>query len=154
MGNVDRKMNTERRPGVVTVGSINIDLVVKTLRRPQAGETFPGDSFAIYVGGKGVNQAVQAALSGATSYFVARVGNDVFMPLVMVMLTQLAAAPVHFLSSLRAPSVPMLQDAEMRTIHRERSAGTITTQALRRCRFVRRFSARQKRPNPCRRRGG
>lgn len=76
-------MNTSKRPGVVTVGSINIDLVVKATRRPQAGETFPGESFAIYVGGKGANQAVQAALSGAASYMVARMGDDVFAPLVI-----------------------------------------------------------------------
>lgn len=75
-------MTTSRR-GVVTVGSINIDLVVQAERRPLAGETFPGKSFAIYVGGKGANQAVQAALSGAPSYMVARTGADVFAPLVM-----------------------------------------------------------------------
>ena len=78
-------MNATGRPAVVTVGSINIDLVVKAARRPQAGETFPGESFAIYVGGKGANQAVQAALSGATSYMVARMGDDVFAPLVAEM---------------------------------------------------------------------
>lgn len=68
--------------GVITVGSINIDLVVKTSRRPQAGETFSGEHFALYVGGKGTNQAVQAALSGARSFMVARLGDDVFAPLV------------------------------------------------------------------------
>lgn len=76
-------MTAPSRRGVVTVGSINIDLVVQAERRPQAGETFPGRSFAIYVGGKGANQAVQAALSGAQSYMVARTGADVFAPLVM-----------------------------------------------------------------------
>jgi ribokinase len=76
-------MTTSLRRGVVTAGSINIDLVVQAERRPQAGETFPGQSFAIYVGGKGANQAVQAALSGAPSYMVARTGADVFAPLVM-----------------------------------------------------------------------
>ena len=81
-------MNTTNKPGVVTVGSINIDLVVKSTRRPLAGETFPGESFAIYVGGKGANQAVQAALSGVTSYMVARAGADVFAPLVMELFDQ------------------------------------------------------------------
>lgn len=81
-------MNATHKPGVVTVGSINIDLIVKTARRPQAGETFPGESFAIHVGGKGANQAVQAALSGANSYMVARMGADVFAPLVTELFDQ------------------------------------------------------------------
>jgi ribokinase len=83
-------MNAPQNRGVVTVGSINIDLVVRAQRRPQAGETFTGEAFAVYVGGKGANQAVQAALGGVNragksevpSYMVARMGADVFAPLV------------------------------------------------------------------------
>lgn len=67
--------------GVVTVGSINIDLIVRATRRPLAGETFTGESFAIFPGGKGANQAVQTALSGARSFMVARLGGDVFAPI-------------------------------------------------------------------------
>ncbi|MFN8460143.1 MAG: ribokinase [Anaerolineae bacterium] len=67
--------------GVVTVGSINIDLIVRATRRPLAGETFTGESFAIFPGGKGANQAVQTALSGARSFMVARLGSDVFAPI-------------------------------------------------------------------------
>jgi len=74
------------KTAVVTVGSINIDLVVQAARRPQPGETFTGNAFEIYVGGKGLNQAVQTALSGAPSFLVGRVGTDVFAPLVHELL--------------------------------------------------------------------
>ena len=73
-------------PGIVTVGSLNIDLAVWTSRRPQAGETFSGEKFTIGFGGKGGNQAIQAALSGAHSYLAARLGNDLFAPLIYAAL--------------------------------------------------------------------
>ncbi|MEM4204841.1 MAG: ribokinase [Candidatus Methanomethylicaceae archaeon] len=67
---------------VVTVGSINIDLVAYTKRRPIVGETIIGEDFKISPGGKGSNQAIQAAISGANSYMVGRIGDDVFAPLI------------------------------------------------------------------------
>jgi ribokinase len=70
------------KPGVVTVGSINIDLVAYAQRRPQAGETFSGTRFTISAGGKGGNQAVAASLSGAHSYIIARLGKDIFAPFI------------------------------------------------------------------------
>lgn len=63
---------------VVTVGSINIDLVAYAQRRPQAGETYVGQKFTIGAGGKGSNQAIQAALSGAQSFMIGRIGSDIF----------------------------------------------------------------------------
>ncbi len=48
-------------PEIVIVGSINMDLVVRTPRLPKAGETILGGPFASYPGGKGANQAVAAA---------------------------------------------------------------------------------------------
>lgn len=68
------------QPTVVTVGSINIDLVAYTTQSPQPGETFAGEKFIMGAGGKGANQAIQAALSGARSYLVARIGEDLFAP--------------------------------------------------------------------------
>lgn len=75
------------RRAVVTVGSIHIDLVAYTTRRPHVGETFRGVDFTVSAGGKGANQAIQAALSGAPSYLVARMGNDLFAPLIQKTLT-------------------------------------------------------------------
>ena len=61
---------------VCVVGSANLDLVATVDRLPGPGETVPGDSFAEYPGGKGLNQAVAAARAGADVAFVGAVGND------------------------------------------------------------------------------
>jgi len=62
---------------VVVVGSYNTDLTIKTERIPLPGETIIGGVFSEGRGGKGANQAVAAARSGAEVTFIARVGDDV-----------------------------------------------------------------------------
>lgn len=66
------------QPRIVVIGSSNIDMIVKSERIPQAGETVLGGSFAMVPGGKGANQAVCAAKLGADVTLVARIGTDVF----------------------------------------------------------------------------
>lgn len=61
---------------VVVVGSYNTDLTIKTERIPRPGETIIGGVFSEGGGGKGANQAVAAARTGANVSFIARVGND------------------------------------------------------------------------------
>ena len=61
---------------VVVFGSANLDLVVTTPRIPRPGETLVGSSYAEYPGGKGLNQAIAAARSGAAVAFVGAVGAD------------------------------------------------------------------------------
>ncbi|PKB80890.1 MAG: ribokinase [SAR202 cluster bacterium Io17-Chloro-G9] len=68
------------KPVVVVLGGINMDLVTMTPRFPVAGETVVGDRFLTYSGGKGANQAVAAAMMGAESLMVGRVGDDIFGP--------------------------------------------------------------------------
>lgn len=65
-------------PVLAVVGSLNIDLVVRAERRPQRGETLLGQSLHIFNGGKGYNQAVAAARSGADVRMIGRVGLDEF----------------------------------------------------------------------------
>ncbi|NER37056.1 MAG: ribokinase [Oscillatoria sp. SIO1A7] len=63
---------------IIVFGSINMDLVAKTHRLPQPGETFIGQEFFTAPGGKGANQAVAAARLGIPTYMVGRVGSDSF----------------------------------------------------------------------------
>ena len=63
---------------VLVIGSSNTDMVVKTDRFPQPGETLLGSQFFMFPGGKGANQAVAAARYGGRVTFVAKVGNDIF----------------------------------------------------------------------------
>jgi ribokinase len=50
---------------IVVFGSINMDLVARTPRLPSFRETITGDVFQTIPGGKGANQAVVCARSGA-----------------------------------------------------------------------------------------
>jgi ribokinase len=61
---------------IVILGSINYDIVAKTVKLPNIGETVDGLSVDMYIGGKGSNQAVQAAMLGAQTYFIGNVGSD------------------------------------------------------------------------------
>ncbi|HHY99678.1 MAG TPA: ribokinase [Sedimentibacter sp.] len=61
---------------IVVIGSINVDLVFTSDKRPQAGETVMGKTFSLIPGGKGANQAVAASKLGADTYMIACVGND------------------------------------------------------------------------------
>lgn len=70
--------NQKRRPRVVVVGSANMDLVARADRLPRPGETVLAHAFDHHRGGKGANQAVAAARSGAATVFVGNVGDDAF----------------------------------------------------------------------------
>ena len=59
-------------------GSLNMDLVVRVPRVPDAGETLQARSFMSNPGGKGANQAVACARQGARVAMVGRVGDDAF----------------------------------------------------------------------------
>ena len=65
-------------PKVVVVGSFNMDLVIKTERRPQRGETLIGEEFGMFIGGKGANQAIAASRLGADVTMIGRLGADLF----------------------------------------------------------------------------
>ena len=55
-----------------------MDLTAYTEVIPSAGQTLVGQEFTTGFGGKGANQAVAAANSGAKVYFIGKLGRDVF----------------------------------------------------------------------------
>ena len=55
-----------------------MDLSAYIDRIPNGGETLKGEQFTTGFGGKGANQAVMAAISGAKTYFIGSIGEDVF----------------------------------------------------------------------------
>ena len=63
---------------VVVCGSLNMDVVVQSARRPVPGETLLGATVSFLPGGKGLNQAVAAVRLGAPTAMVGAVGNDAF----------------------------------------------------------------------------
>jgi len=63
---------------ILVVGSVNMDLVVRSPHMPAPGETVLGEGFVTSPGGKGANQAVAAARLAARCRFLGRVGDDEF----------------------------------------------------------------------------
>ena len=63
---------------VVVCGSLNMDVIVQSKRRPLAGETILDGKVSFLPGGKGSNQAIAAARLGARTAMLGTVGNDVF----------------------------------------------------------------------------
>ena len=61
---------------LIVLGSANTDYTVLVERHPLPGETLLGDELVVATGGKGANQALAAARSGAMPVFLGAVGND------------------------------------------------------------------------------
>jgi ribokinase len=62
--------------GVVVVGSLNLDHVVRVERLPVPGQTIAGNGYLSVPGGKGLNQAVTAARQRVPVAMVGCVGDD------------------------------------------------------------------------------
>lgn len=67
-----------RSARILVVGSLVMDLITATEKIPDAGETVIGSGFSTAPGGKGANQAYQAAKLGAQVTMVGKVGEDIF----------------------------------------------------------------------------
>lgn len=66
------------RKSILVIGSSNTDMIIKSERFPDPGETILGGDFYMLPGGKGANQAVAAARLGGEVSFICRVGDDQF----------------------------------------------------------------------------
>ena len=81
-----------KKPRILVMGSLVMDLISRSAALPQAGETVLGEAFSTASGGKGANQAMQAALLGAEVAMMGKVGSDSFG---RQMCASLAAAGVN-----------------------------------------------------------
>lgn len=61
---------------IVVIGSSNVDTTLHVKDFPKPGETINATEITSAGGGKGANQAIAAAKSGAETYFINRVGED------------------------------------------------------------------------------
>lgn len=64
------------RKKIVILGDILYDCFVWASRLPEKGETVMGYANGFFSGGKGANQAVQAARLGADVWLIGKIGND------------------------------------------------------------------------------
>lgn len=77
-----------KKPSILVVGSINMDLMVYGVPRlPGYGESLFCENYGFAAGGKGANQAVAAARLGADAYLVGRMGKDGYADELMDSLT-------------------------------------------------------------------
>lgn len=63
---------------ILIVGSFMTDLVVRTHKAPQQGETVIGNHFDMFFGGKGANQAISAFRQGSRVHLLGALGDDAF----------------------------------------------------------------------------
>ena len=82
----------KKKPKILVVGSMVMDLITSTRVFPGSGATVLGESFSSAPGGKGANQAVQAARLGADVTMVGKVGKDTFGD---TLVASLQASLVH-----------------------------------------------------------
>ena len=73
---------------ITIIGSINFDLIARSPKLPEAGETLTGSSFSTAAGGKGANQALAAARAGVPVRIVGAIGNDAFAPQAIALLRE------------------------------------------------------------------
>lgn len=62
---------------ITVFGSINLDCVAWADQLPKTGQSIVGYAFSMHAGGKGANQAAQAARMGADVYLIGSIGSDV-----------------------------------------------------------------------------
>ncbi len=78
---------------VVILGVFVADTAYRAARLPRMGETILGNSFVLGPGGKGSNQAVAAAMAGAETHFISRLGQDPFADMALATWAKAGVRP-------------------------------------------------------------
>jgi ribokinase len=78
---------------VVILGVFVADTAYRAPRPPNMGETIMGDSFTLGPGGKGSNQAVAAAMAGAKTSMITRLGRDPFADMALATWARAGVIP-------------------------------------------------------------
>jgi len=78
----------QRKPRILVVGSLVMDIIAATERVPQSAQTVYGKSFHLAPGGKGANQALQCARLGAEVTMMGCVGDDLFHEILLAPLRE------------------------------------------------------------------
>lgn len=109
-----RKLSAPMGAHVVVLGSCMLDLVARIQRLPLPGETLFARSFAMFVGGKGANQAIAARRLGADAVsLVGRVGADAFGERILAALAADGVDTAHVVTGGDAGTgiaIPMVFD--------------------------------------------
>ncbi len=98
-------MGVTPQPRVTVVGSYAVGMTLRTDRFPVAGETRHGSDFDMGPGGKGSNQAIQAARLGADTELVTCIGKDSFGDEAMVLFAGEGVGTTHLVRSDRNTGV-------------------------------------------------
>lgn len=93
-----------KKPKILVVGSLVMDLTVSAEKFPDVGESVFGTDFSTAPGGKGANQAVQAARLGAEVVMVGKVGNDDFGTALLNSLKNSGVEILHITKTNSAPT--------------------------------------------------
>lgn len=86
------------------LGTFMADLVTRTNRMPEWGETLAGSAFRIGPGGKGSNQAIAAARMGADVHLITRLGADPFGEMAQSLYEQEGIDPTSIGTDDTAPT--------------------------------------------------
>lgn len=99
---------------ILVIGSLHYDIMLQADHRPEKGETVIGSGCAYKFGGKGGNQAVSAALAGATVRFAGAVGDDAQGAFLLSVLQQNGVDTTHVAVNSGMPSgmSVAIQDAQ------------------------------------------
>src|SRR5688572_2319882 len=95
-------------PEIAVFGSLNMDLVVRVPRVPEAGETLQAHTFMTNPGGKGANQAVACARQGARVAMIGRVGADAFGQALKISLEGDAIETAHVTTAPASTGVALI----------------------------------------------